>query len=426
MLKGYRLATVLATPILWAYLRVRLARGKEDAARFKERFGFASSERPNERLVWCHAASVGEAMSVLSLLRAFSERHKDWSLLLTTGTVSSARMIAQRLPANARHQYVPVDSALCVARFLDHWRPDAVLWMESELWPCALCAVKDRRIPAALINGRMSERSFKRWRFFPAFIKNVLSAFSLGLAQTEKERARFAALGLENTRVIGNLKHAATPLSCSLEELERLRLCLGARPVWLMASTHEGEEELALDVHARLARKRQGLLTIIVPRHPTRSKEIAALVAARNLSCAQRSAGETLTPETEIYLADTMGELGLFYRLVRHVCLAGSFAWGGHNPIEPAQLGCTVIFGPRMDNFAAMAEAMLACGAARQVRNGASLAACLETLMNEPQETQELVSAALKWSRARKDIIDETLAALAPLLEDGREKKETP
>lgn len=418
----YRLLTTLAAPLILLYLLVRRARGKEDPIRFAERLGKASLPRPNGPLVWCHAASVGEAMSVLSLLRAFSERHKEWSILLTTGTLASAHMIAPRLPSAARHQYIPVDIDGCVARFLDHWRPDAALWMESELWPGALHAIKKKRIPAALINGRMSEKSFARWKLFPAFIKNTLDAFSLGLAQTEAEKRRFAVLGLKDVRMIGNLKYAATPLSCDADELARLRLAIGPRPVWLMASTHAGEEEIALDTHQRLSPTYQRLLTIIVPRHPARGKEIAALLSTRGIPFAQRSAGQLPTAETEVYLADTMGELGLFYRLARYVCLAGSFTWGGHNPVEPAQLGCAVVFGPRMDNFSVMADSMLAFGAARQVKDAATLASCLGSLMNAPETGESLARVALEWSRAQRNILEETLNALDPLFVVDTEK----
>lgn len=410
----YRLLTDLASPLIALYLRRRKAKGREDKQRFHERLGFASTSRPKGKLVWLHAASVGEAMSVLALIGAVRRERPDWNILLTTGTVTSANLMASRLPEGVIHHYVPVDRWIYVSRFLNHWKPNLVLWIESELWPNMLAALKQRHIPAVLLNGRMSEKSYKRWRLLSGGAREVLSTFALGLAQTGAERNRFAALGLRDVRAIGNLKYAAEPLPCDEAELAQMKSVIGSRVVWLMASTHPGEEEIALQTHRALHRHFPGILTVIAPRHPARAEDIVGLIESHGLSYARRSQGEPLTPQTSVYLADTMGEMGLLYRLCKACCLAGSFTWGGHNPIEPAQLGSAIVFGPKMDNFAIMADDILGAGAAIQVQDETELAEVMERLLRHPEDAQKLASTADAWAEAKRGVLAETLKLLAP------------
>ncbi|HAX91103.1 MAG TPA: 3-deoxy-D-manno-octulosonic acid transferase [Rhodospirillaceae bacterium] len=413
----YRFLTNLFAPFIALYLRLRKAKGREDGARFKERLGFASLRRPKGKLVWCHAASVGEALSVLTLLEKLRERHPAWSVLLTTGTVTSSKLVATRLPDGVFHQYVPVDRWPYVSRFLHHWKPDLVLWVESELWPNMLAAIKERCIKAILLNGRMSEKSYRRWQMIGG-VKQLLGTFTLGLAQTGVERGRFAALGLPDVRVIGNLKFASDPLPCDEEALDAMRRTLGPRPVWLMSSTHTGEDEIALSIHKHLHISFPNLLTIIVPRHPTRGDEIATMLHKNGAVFARRSKGDMPDAHTGIYLADTMGELGLFYRLCPLCCLAGSFVWGGHNPVEPAQLGCATLFGPRMDNFTIMVDDMLGAGAARQVLDESELAKALLHLMKAPDDITALAKAGQEWAATKHAILNETLDVLDDYLKD--------
>lgn len=438
----YRLLTDLTAPLIALYLRLRKRKGREDKERFRERLGQASTSRPHGKLVWCHASSVGEAMSVLTLVTHLRQRHSAWNVLLTTGTVTSAKLLSTRLPAGVIHQYVPVDRWPYVMRFLNHWKPDLALWVESELWPNMLGALKERAVPTILLNGRMSEKSYRRWRLMPGGAKEMMNAFVLGFAQTGAERNRFASLGLKNVHQIGNLKYAADPLPCDEAELSRLKTALGNRPLWLMTSTHPGEEEIALRVHHALRLAFPDILTIIVPRHPERKEEIVSLFKEKNLSYACRSednfssclsparsaersiergnAPLTVSSQTELYLADTMGELGLFYRLSKICCLAGSFSWGGHNPIEPAQLGCAVVFGPRMENFALMADDMLGHEAAIQVTDEKELEEVLLRLLHHPNEALMLSGKAREWTEEKRGILEETLRRLDPFFTESQ------
>ncbi len=321
----YKTLTAASAPLLETYLKRRERRGKEDPTRANERRGNPVKKRDAGPLVWLHAASVGEAQSLLALINKLLADDPDLHIMVTTGTVTSAKLMAARLPKGAFHQYIPVDHPQWVARFLDHWRPDLALWSESEFWPNMLAAVKQRGIPAALLNARMSEKSFKRWRFLRGAIKELLSAFSLCLAQNESEAARLTALGAQNVQISGNLKYAAAPLPCDEQKYAELEAVLGSRPRLLWASTHPGEEEIALQLHSALRKISAELLTIIVPRHPERGAEIAALAENLGMTAPRRSARALPRPQDGIYIADTLGELGLFYKLSPLCIMGGSF-----------------------------------------------------------------------------------------------------
>ncbi|TAN63555.1 MAG: 3-deoxy-D-manno-octulosonic acid transferase, partial [Magnetospirillum sp.] len=345
MLHLYRGLTSTIGPVLPAYLAGRQRRGKEDPTRMPERMGRSSHPRPLGKVIWIHGASVGEALSALPLVEKLSARH---TVLLTTGTVTSARMMAGRLPANAIHQFVPVDRAPWVRRFLDHWKPDLALWLESELWPNLIAETADRDIPMALINGRVSDKSFANWRRFSGLARRLLGVFDLCLGQTEEDSRRLHVLGAKRVATPGNLKFATPQLPVEPEELRRLERTHLSRPSWIAASTHAGEEMMAGRIHLALKPRHQDLLTLIAPRHTERGDDIAFELREMGLTVAQRSKQEEVTPETDIHLADTMGEMGLFYRLTSIAFMGKSIlSAGGQNPIEPAKLGLAVLMGPR-------------------------------------------------------------------------------
>jgi 3-deoxy-D-manno-octulosonic-acid transferase len=414
----YRAATWIVTPFLSLYLHRRLKRGKEEFGRIPERHGLIQTDRPKGFLVWCHAASVGESLSLLPLLHRLSSRG-DVAILVTTGTVTSASLMRDRLPAGAIHQYAPLDAPIFIARFLDHWRPDLVLWVESELWPNTLTALKDRMIATVLLNGRLSVRSAARWAKAPQFSAHLLSCFRLLLAQSERDAQRFRSIGAPLAHSVGNLKYAAAPLPASDRDLEKLRVVIGDRPVWLFASSHAGEDDLVRDVHRKLLARHPRLLTILVPRHPARGAEIAHQLA--DLSPRQRSTGGLPDDSTHFYIADTLGELGLFYRLSPIACIGGSFVpVGGHNPIEAAQLDAAILYGPRMDNFADVAAQLEAAGAARSVDTAEAVANTVNRLLTEPSERHAMTLAARTVADQNAAVLDWVLHAIAPLLPKGR------
>ncbi len=413
----YRGLTSLAGPLVPVLLDRRRAAGKEDPARRGERLGVAARPRPAGRLVWVHAASVGEALSVIELIRRLLALDSQLSVLMTTGTVTSARLMADRLPGRAFHQFVPVDRLSYVRRFLDHWRPDLVLWVESELWPNLLTEIGRRRIPAAMINARMSGRSFARWRQVPSTVRRLIGVFSVILPWDGQEAEKLRALGVTGVGPAGNLKFSSEPPAADAGALAALGAAIGDRPLWLAASTHDGEEALCAAVHRTLAAEVPGLLTVLAPRHPARGPAVGALLDGAGLGWRRRSAGALPDAATAVYLADTLGEMGLLLRLAPVAFVGGSLVpHGGHNPIEAAQLGAAILFGPHMTNFPEIAQELIAAGGARCVADGADLAATLGRLLADPVGRTRMAEAAAVVAARHRAVIDTTMTSLAPLL----------
>ena len=413
-------------PLLPFYLRRRVTKGKEIAERLAERQGHGAA-RPSGRLVWCHAASNGEALSLLPLLEALAERDQTLFFLVTTGTVTSAQLLEQRLTpalaARTQHRFLPLDVPRWVARFLAGWRPDLAVIVESELWPNMLAAVGRQGVPLALINARMSARSARGWGWAPGFARALLGRFALILAQTEADAQRFAVLAGRAVPCWGNLKYAAPPLPADPAELARLTLAWAGRPVWLAASTHPGEDEVILAAHRRLAPSHPGLLTVIVPRHPARGPDIAAL--AGDLSVARRRAGQDAVPGVAVYVADTLGELGLFYRLARAALIGGSLVpHGGQNPLEAARLGCPIITGPHHFNFSEIITRLRAAHALAETPDGLgaaeALAAELDRLLADPAVGQAMAAAAEALAQDQAGLPERIATSLLPLIRPAR------
>jgi 3-deoxy-D-manno-octulosonic-acid transferase len=414
----YRAATRPLAPLAIVYLNRRRRQGKEDPCRFRERRGVPSGARPRGALLWIHAASVGEATAVLALIERLLQARPALEILVTTGTVTSARLLESRLPARARHQFVPVDLPRWIARFLDHWRPDLAVWVESELWPNLILSTHARGVPMALVNGRLSARSYARWQRWPGLIGPMLEAFAVCLAQDEEQAIRLRHLGAREVGTVGDLKAAAATLPVDRRQLEELDRQIDARPVWLAASTHAGEEEIAARVHHQIATAHPGLLTIIVPRHPARGDAIEAMLTARGLRVARRYRGEPITEQTDVYFADTMGELGLFYRLAGIAFVGGSLVTkGGHNPFEAARLGCAVLHGPDTRNCARMAAELAAAGAAEAVSDADGLARAVSALLGDRRLRAGRAAAGKRVTVASSDILDTVLMRLAPWLD---------
>lgn len=412
-------------------LRRRAARGKEDPARLPERLGVASAERPTGPLVWLHAASVGESLSLLPLIARLRRDRPDLTLLVTTGTVSSAEMMARRLPAEAIHQFAPVDTAPAMRRFLAHWRPQLLCVTESEIWPTMLQEAKASGAKTALLSARVSEKSAARWARAPRSIAALLRSFNLITAQDDAVAVRLRDLGADPGRlqVCGSLKHAAAPLPVDEALLADWRTHLSGRPLWLAASTHEGEETAAIAAHQALRASRPGLLTVIAPRHPQRGDEIAAEAQAAGLSVSRRSLDQRPAADGDIHLVDALGELGLWFRLSPVTFIGGSFTpVGGHNPLEPARLGSATLIGPSTFNMTGECARLEAVGALLRVADAAALTAALDRLIAPDAalrpETEQLREAGLRATAADDGVAASHMAALAPLLPARREQQE--
>jgi 3-deoxy-D-manno-octulosonic-acid transferase len=409
-----RLASGLV-PLAPALIKRRLKQGKEDPVRVGERRGLSRDVRPHGPLVWIHGASVGEVLAAAALI----ERLRDLNLriLLTSGTVTSAAVVAKRFPPDVIHQYVPYDSPRYVARFLDHWRPSLALFIESDLWPNLILANAARRLPMVLINGRMSQRSFPRWRRVQGTISALLSRFDICLAQSRTDAERFAALGSRSVVTTGNLKLDVAAPPADPAKLERLMAVTRGRPIIVAASTHPGEEEMLVAAHRSLAGFFPQLLTVIVPRHPDRGSSVAGLVTASGLTPALRSRDELPIATTDVYVADTMGELGLFYRLSPIVFMGGSLiTHGGQNPIEAVKLGAAIVHGPHVFNFTDVYEALDGSGGARRAETQELLVKQLGLLLAEPTVRDKMQRAGAGVVEQLGGALDRTMSALEPYL----------
>ncbi|MFN4010266.1 MAG: 3-deoxy-D-manno-octulosonic acid transferase [Pannonibacter sp.] len=414
-LRCWRLLAGLSLPLLRMVHASRLKAGKEDPARQGERFGEASLPRPDGRLVWVHAASVGETNSILPLVERLVA--DGLTVLLTTVTRTSAEVAAQRLPAGALHQFAPFDAPQLVGRFLDHWRPDLALVVESELWPSTFSLLVLRGVPLVIVNGRMSARSFSGWRKAGRAARALFSCVDLCLAQSNADAARYRRLGIGQVLSPGNLKYDAEPPAADPAALAALAANLVGRPAWLAASTHPGEDEIALKAHAELQVHYPDLLLLLMPRHPARGEEVAGLLASRSECFARRSTGELPQPDQTVYLMDTLGEMGLALRLAHVVFLGGSFVQvGGHNPVEPAQLAVPLVTGPHVANARAIYRDLWENKASIRVGEPERLAEAVGTLLADPETARTMAERARAVAGEGAGALRRTLDALAPLL----------
>jgi 3-deoxy-D-manno-octulosonic-acid transferase len=405
-----------AQPFAPLLLSQRARRGKEDRARLSERLGVAGAPRPAGRLVWLHGASVGESLAALPLIEKLLG---SMNVLVTSGTVTSARIMQARLPKGAIHQFVPLDFPKAVNRFLDHWRPDAGLFVESDLWPNLVLAAAARGVRLALVNARISARSAENWRYAPKTARALLRPFDAVLAQDEEIAGRFRELGARNVTVAGSLKADAPPLACDEAKLAKLKDAIGTRPVLLAAQTHPGEDETVLPAHDSLRARFPDLLTIIVPRHPERGPQIEMLCGTR--AAKRRGAGEMPSPQTEIYIADTLGELGLFYRLAPFCFIGGTLVpMGGHNPLEPANLSRAILAGPHRASAVTAYQAIIGAQGFGDVFSAGDIAREAQRLLADPHLARAAGARAAEGAGRLSGAVARSLEVLKGLLGDAQ------
>jgi 3-deoxy-D-manno-octulosonic-acid transferase len=414
-LRLYRFGTRAATPLAPRLLAGRLKRGKEHPERLTERRGTASLPRPPGPLIWVHSASVGEMLAVVPLIDRI--RTQQFAVLVTSGTVTSAALAERRLPDSVIHQFVPLDAPSFVTRFLDHWRPDLALFVESDLWPNLILTSAARKIPLILVNGRVSERSFNRWRRFPNAIGTLLTRFDLCLAQSIADSQRLLRLGAPRISSTGNLKLDVPAPPVDQPTLHRFDALIGLRAVIAAASTHAGEETAMIAAHRQLNEKYPTLLTVIAPRHPERGPAIAEIAQAAGLTVGMRSRGDLPKRDIDIYIADTLGELGLVYRIAPIVFMGGSLAsHGGQNPIEAIRLGAAVLHGPHVWNFAEIYATLDGAHGAGRVADEKDLAERLGAWLADPKARTKVSDAAVQTVEKLSGALELTLAALDPYL----------
>ena len=415
----YTGASALLAPFAWRKVAQRLGAYGVTPERQRERLGHATLPRPNGQLIWFHAASVGESLSILTLIARLGEMRPEAEFLITSGTPTSAELIEKRMPPRCRHQFPPLDSRAAVDKFLAHWQPDLGVFVESELWPQMVVRARATGCPLVLLNARMSDRTVNAWVKRPDTAGFILSQFNLFVTQNQKTANNLRRMGAAPDRIRpgSNLKAVSAPLPVDQTTLQQMQTALGDRPLWVASSTHAGEEETVLAAHAQILKTLPDACLLLVPRHPDRGDTVETLIRDAGLTLARRSRGEMPTAQTHVYLADTLGEVGTWYALCPRVFMGGSLLEvGGHNPFEPAQLGATVLTGPGYFNFAESYAEMIAEGAAFEAATAEAIAARVTTWLGQSTELEVACAAATAYIARQSDHLDKTAAALIELL----------
>jgi 3-deoxy-D-manno-octulosonic-acid transferase len=418
---GYTCFSWLGAPFVSAYLKWRAYKGSEDKSRLYERMGRASIPRPQKALLWVHAVSVGEGVAALTIIQAILKKYPEIHVLLTTTTVSSAKVIEKRLPKNTTHQFCPVDTPQAVGRFLKHWQPDLAIWVESELWPNLLHQVQEKGIPTILLNGRMSSKSFSNWQKLKGIISPLLSRLDLCAVQSKEQAYFFQALGAKSVLIMGNVKLMMTPLEVDSKKYRTLKKEVENRPVWLAASTHPGEDEVILSAHKTLRKEHPDLLTILVPRHIERAISLQHLALKEGISTALRTETASLDG-IEIYIGNTLGEMGLFYALAPVVVMGATLvSKGGHNPIEAAQLGAFVLHGPHTFKNPQLYNSLASLGLSQCIQEENKLPLSILPWLKKQKENYEEPPVLKTY---REEGLQKLLKSLSPHLKTLREEKE--
>lgn len=416
VLKIYRMLNIIITPALLLWLFYRAFRKKEDYSRIKERFGTPSKKRPTHKeIIWIHAASVGETISVLQIINILSHNSK-YSVLLTTGTVTSAKLIQNKLSKNILHQFIPVENYFAIRKFLNYWKPKLSIFVESEFWPCILYETsKTSKIIS--LNTKISDSSFKRWSNNKLLFNEIAKLFSLFIPQSIADQKKLKALGVINSKYIGNLKYTVPALQTQENKLVTLKDALNNKKVVLFASTHPKEEELILNIYRRLKTEHESLIFIIAPRHPHRSTEIVSMIESYKYKIAVRSKRHHIKSDTDFYLCDTIGELGTLFRAAPISVICGTFTnIGGHNPIEAAKLKSAVIIGPDISGIKEISAELKKNKAAIFVKNHIECAKAINLLLNSKVTHKKYVFNALSFLHTKNTILRDTMLKIKEYL----------
>lgn len=411
----YSSLSYLAPVILRPILNYRQSKGKESQERMRERWGIATQPRPDGKLIWLHAASVGELISLLPLIKRIGNDMPEVHTLVTTGTVTASKVMQRHMPrlqSNLAHQFAPLDVKHWVDRFIKHWNPDLGVFVESELWPNLIFSARRHRTRLMLVNARMSKRSYQRWKHISSFSNKMMSCFDVCFAQSNSVAEQLRDLGARDVRSSGNLKFAATPLPYQEDEFKSIKQMLKGRKIWVAASTHPGEERYIFEAHQQLREKDPNVLTILIPRHPHRGDEVAVLAKESGLTIARRK--DTIEKSTDIFLIDTIGEMGLFYALTPVAFIGGSFAKvGGHNPIEAALHNCALLWGSHVHNFMEVCN-ILSPAAINVTPN--SLAREVLQLLDDPNRTKQLAKLAFDIVQRQSNVVDQLITEMKKLI----------
>lgn len=389
------------------YINKRLKKGKEDILRHNEREGNPTKKRPEGKLIWFHGASVGEALSMLPLIHKLLEENPNYNIMVTTGTVTSAELMQKRLPQRAFHQYIPIDNPNFTQKFINHWKPDVALWFEAEFWPSMLGEIKKNKIPLILLNGRIGNKAFRNWKIFKFISKELLSCFNLCLGQSPEDVKRLQKIGAKEALFLGNLKYAGFNPPVDKDKKAEILTQIGQRQIWGVISTHNDEEMQIGKQIMWMKENIPNLLTIIAPRHPQRGMEIQQQLNSIGLKTALRTKEEKIFPETDVYIADTIGEVGIWYDIAPVIFIGGSLIpHGGQNFIEPCRFQDAVLVGPHTYNFTDAITRAKSSEAVIQINNAEELAQKTVFLLKNKAELKEQQNKAYNWAMGENKVLE--------------------
>ena len=418
LIRSYGAATRALGPLTPILLKRRQKQGKEDPDRIDERHGNTNLERPEGNLIWMHGASVGECLMLMPVIKRMLLERPAAHILVTSGTLTSAELLAKQLPDRAFHQFVPLDYPKAINAFLDHWKPNMAIWAESEIWPNMIRQTKARGVPMALLNARMSEKSLEGWSKRKKTAQALIGTFDLVLAADQPTAKGLSWLLDRPVETAGNLKDASAPLTVDKAELKKLKSEASRRQIWCAASTHDGEDIHMIKAHKELLERYKTSLLILAPRHPERSKDIQKLLKAEGLSFVTRASGKPVQRDDQVFLFDTIGEMGLAYRLSKLSFVCGSLIDGlsGHNPLEPARLNNAVLTGPHIASFADSYMSMIAFDAAQRILSPTIIGKTVADILSDKDRLAQLRKTALAYATGRDEVLDYVWGQLKPLL----------
>ncbi len=406
----YKILSVIFLPIIIIIIFFRIFQKKEINNRIKERFAFSSVKKPKGNLIWINASSIGEYFATISLIKKIRKIKTKTKILITTNTKTSALLAEKITDKNIIHQFTPQDNPLIIKKFLNYWKPTLVFWMESEFWPIILDETKKYGIEIILLNGRMSEKSFKNWNYFKFFFKEIISNFSLILTMSKFDQKNFKKLGAKNVNFIGNLKFCNELIFFNKKIEEKIQKIIKNRHVWLAASTHRKEEKLIAQIHLKLKKikKFKNLLTVIVPRNIKRDKEIKNEIKKYTSSVDFFKSTKNLTKK-EIIIDNSIGHLEFWYKKIKTVFLGKSFPpIGGQNPIEPAKYGCSIVSG-EMSNFKEIQREMVKCNSLFIAKNFIEFYSFIEDSLNKKKYAKKMQINAKNYVKSKSKILDKTI-----------------
>ena len=380
----YRFFTYLFYPFAPIYLYFRKIRKKEDSISYKEKLATIEIAREEGFLIWFHVASVGEAMSILPLIESCMEEKKINKILLTSITLSSGKILKKRFNQNAKviHQFLPLDISVWTSKFLEHWKPNLSIFIDSEIWPNLISQISEKKIPLLLINARITKKSFKRWKLIISFAKKIFEKFDLCIVSNKESENFLKILGAKNIKNYGNLKFSNIKNDLNKKLDSDFFNKIKNRKIWCAASTHPTEEILCARSHLKIKESYNNILTIIIPRHIDRIEKIRKELSNLNLKIVLYSKLDQIDINTDILLIDTYGEASIFYNISKYVFVGKStikslIMDSGQNPIEPARLGCKIFHGPNVSNFVEIYEYLRTLGVTKQVNNSNELSISL-------------------------------------------------